>query len=453
MLNRPLGAPDATSRRTYPFPGFQRELIDQCTDPDITPASLDMRVVRWAFQVTPGVAERQVKRAFDKLTQRNDTLRLRAVEDRGEWRADILPKHATGLICEDLGDLDAATMHAEVAKRATAPIPVTSDALFQMMHLKCGKAGDIILFRAHHLIIDGYGAVRLTEELIRLMVNMPVPGAPVTHAAYVQFLNRELQRNAAEKDAFWKARLLPVGPAPDIGRHRRGLPHVPATQIENCAFVEQAIGKPQMEQVTRQAAEAGLSVFNYVFAAFGELLCETAKADHISIWSGIGRNHTYLKDFIGWDAQMVPLRYDHTPDLPIASRAQTVAEQLQQTIDHMPTNALLPDGEIAAAYAAQNRPFQQFCMHAPNPVGRNQKSAVSSMFSKMSGEGVQMGFYKVRRYDVPRSTGTDYELRLILIEEADGTFARLGGNLPGVTEDDLLDIQHGLHDKLSIPTD
>ena len=136
-----------TTPRYLPISAFQKLMIRTALDPETTAEYHQTMTVRMAFRITPGASDRTVQRAFARLVARHDSLRLRFVQDNSDWKAEILPDHPLGLIKEDLSPLSETEQTAIVHDRAYHPMTAFSDALFEMLLLKCGYRGDVILIR------------------------------------------------------------------------------------------------------------------------------------------------------------------------------------------------------------------------------------------------------------------------------------------------------------------
>ena len=417
---------------------YQKMLLDQCQSPDTTQEYLDYITLKWAFHVTPGGDVRRIRRAFDKLTQRHDSLRLNFMQGERGWKARILPHHPTGLIVEDLGEMSKEDMLEAVTERAMQPMPILSDTLFQMHLLKFGDMGDVALTRVHHAVMDGYSIILLIEELLKHLVNLPVLGKPVSHIDFVAHRTRALKLTEKAHKDYWNKELLPIAPPPDIGRHKKGLPRLasPSRMSKNVGLAN-FVPAEGIKRLAARGKGSGVTAYSYLFAAFGDVMCQDAGTDHILINAVIGRKDAVLANFIGAEMQMITIKYAPQPTMNIDEKAKYVSDKLAEGIAHLPTTAFHPDGAIETDFAKNNRARKQLLIHIPHSPGRMKSSPFARLFSSAISGKLSFGMIKIERLKLPRPTLTDFELSLKIDEGPDGLTASLASDEAGFDLNDL----------------
>ena len=116
---------------------------------------------------------------------------------------------------------------AEIARIANDPKTALSETLFDLHLFKCGSQGDVIVGRAHHAIIDGFGLVVLIEDLLKYVLNIPVFQPAVTHEAFITRQLAQIEKNREQTEAFWFDRLLPPPEDPGSAAWPRGCRRLP----------------------------------------------------------------------------------------------------------------------------------------------------------------------------------------------------------------------------------
>ena len=116
------------SRHLAPVSFRHADSLKHCTQPYCSDAYHDKALLRWAHLITPSLDERRAKRAFDKLVERHDSLRLKFESENGEWRAHVLPKHPSGIVIEEYGDVNDEAFEAIVNERARSTADAASGA-------------------------------------------------------------------------------------------------------------------------------------------------------------------------------------------------------------------------------------------------------------------------------------------------------------------------------------
>jgi hypothetical protein len=343
-------------------------LLAAAEDPAMPSSFLEHLTIRWAFRITPTVPQRTLRRAFDKLVRRHDSLRLKFVKQADEWQAEVLPDHPTGLMVVDLTHLSRAAQDAAILERAIQPISAVSNPLFEMILFKCGKVGDVVLTRANHAIIDGYSIVILIEDLLKIVLNAPLQGTPPGHAEYLGRRQDLLRERPEEKEAFWQEQLLPLPDDLNIGRKAKGLEPFSPLNLGKTNKLVDILTPEQSTKLEEKAKAAGVSVFSCLHAAFSETICLLGGQSEVIITSILGRQDTQMTGFVGAEMQGLWVKYVSKPS-DITERAAWVADKIAQATDYLPTSAMFSDRIIPNAFTQKNTTRSRFLVHTPQPGG------------------------------------------------------------------------------------
>lgn len=399
--------------RFFSLSAYQRNrMLAAALDPNTTRGYHSLNTIRWAIRITPGVSHRLLRRAFGKLVMRHDSLRLRLVEHRNDWRAEILAQHPTGLIVEDLGPMTAEAQMVVIRERCAVPMTALDPALFEMRLMKFGRDGDVILTRAQHTIIDGYSIAILLEELLKLVLHMPVTGRALSHGEFITLRERQLQERTEQKRAFWEDALLPVTPPLNLGRKKKGLPPLTRQNMGNSARLDDILSEAASKHLGSLSKTSGVSVFCYLQAAFAEALCAAAGADEVLLLSMLGRQETVLASFVGPGMQAMRIKYR------VGDGAVALSEMLSRGAEMMPTTVFDPGMPLSALN-------HQFFVNMPNPVGRMSNSPFHKIFESAFSGKFSAGFASVERIDIPLETESEFELQLSVQPNRDGPQATL----------------------------
>nr|WP_281178073.1 condensation domain-containing protein [Aestuariivita boseongensis] len=432
-----------------PLSSWQQRMAVTCSDPETSDVFQDRNLIRFAQLITPSADLRRARRAFDKLVARHDTLRLRMVEESGSWHAVIPDTHPTGLVVEEIGDVSDAEFDRILQARAKAPMPITSDALFQIILMRFGARGDVVLMRAHHAIIDGFGAILLGEELFKLLLNMPILQRPVSHADYVQYVERQLRREAPEAQAFWERELLPMAPPPDLGRHAKGLPTVPGPQVARTIGLSGVLDSVEFADLAERAGRAGVTPFSVLYAGFGDVLCQAAGEEELILCSVSGRLDPALRNFVGAAMWLMPLNYRGARGKALKDNALRVQDKIRTAAAFLPSKAMMgPNGAVHRAFEQAGRQRLQFFVHIPEAQGRMKSSDLAKLLSASRHGEMSFGHIRVRKLDLEPQAHTDAELQLSLEESPDGPMVSFGADAASFSEFELNDLKNALRERL-----
>lgn len=435
----------------HPVSPWQNLMISTRNDPKTSDGFHQKMIIRWAHLITPNVDERRLKRAFDALVKRHDSLRLEFVQEHnGDWRAAILGKHKTGLVSETFGEVDDKSFQEILNQRATAPLDVLNDPLFQMHLLKFSDRGDVILMRAHHAILDGYSAVMLVEELFQNFLNVPPSTRAISHGEYVRFLTAELARNLPEKNQFWENELLPMGSAPNLGRKAKGKPGISGFYIENTSRLNGLVSTKELQQIETQTAAQGHSLFAHLFTAFADVLCDESGSDEFYLATVVGRTDPVLSGFIGSASTLMIVKYVRTPTDDLPQKVQRTADKIRMGIAHLPWRGHVAGGAVTEAFAENNRDFQQFMVTLPEALGRERRSSFSDTLASGREGIISFGHFKVQQIDLAEPPSTNAELELSLMQGSDGYELRFGADSDAFTIAELETLRSKLRQKLGL---
>lgn len=435
--------------RYLPISPFQKLMIATALDPETHVGYHQIMTVRWGFRVTPRIAQRTLRRAFDKLVERHDSLRLRFVQDGQDWKAKILPAHPTGLVVEDLSTLSEDAQDAAIAETATSPKTALSDVLFDMHLFICGDRGDVLVTRAHHAIVDGYGMTVLIEDLLKFVLNMPVRHPAMSHEAFVQHLAQETEKNREATVAYWTDRLLPPPPEPMIGSLAKGHP-VPSSRIAGPQIIlDSVLSDDQSAHLAALSKDSGVSAFSYLHAAFSDVLCDLAGQNEVLINSLIGRQDAALASFIGSEAQEIMVRYSRHPD-GVRSTARQVQKDISDAAKATPTDLFFtPDSLISKQVKKTDAHCLRFLVHSYTPSGRLSNSPFAKLFTGAMAGRVSIGFASLERLDWPYEIGFA-DIYLCVSASGQDPNGAMFAQENAFTPDDLRDISARMAEKLAL---
>jgi hypothetical protein len=435
-----------------PISIYQNMLMTLAENPETRPEFHQYQTLRWAFRIKPGVPQRTLRRAFSKLVARHDSLRLHFVKAGDEWQAKILAEHPQGLLVEDLSHLPEDAQNAAILERGTRPISPLFGPLFEMVLLKCGKAGDVVLIRAYHSIIDGYSAVLLIEDLLKIILNMPLLGKSVGHADFMTRRQQNLRERVEEKERFWKERLLPIPDDLNIGRRKKGLPPFSPQAVSESIRLDDILTPEQSDMLEKSAKSAGVSSFSCLHAAFSETICKMGRQNEVLMTSFLGRQDAAMMGFVGADVHGLLVKYIANPH-NIMERAVWVANQIAEAANYVPSKIFSPDQDIAKAIAKKGISRSRFYVHIREPSGRLANSPFKKLFSKGLAGKVTLGLVSLERIDLPGQLDTDFELGLLVYQAKNGFNAALVADIAAFSKDELAEIADGIRHQLGFDQD
>jgi Condensation domain/Phosphopantetheine attachment site len=330
----------------------------------VVPASYAQERVWFASQLVRGVPVYHVVDDFrlaHPLTAETFRSALRQVCDRHEvlrtsFRADDggLMQVVHGAVELPLREVDlgglpeqAQTARVEelIAELAHAEIPLDRPPLWRAVLVRLADDAWVVLFVAHHTIVDAASQWILRAELRELCAaaveGRParLPELPIQYADYAVWQRNRLGGGRlAELLAYWREALAGL---PAVHRVRTDRPRSPERSFAGADVV---FPLPDAAAVTGLARRYAATPFAVLLAAWGALLHRLSGADDIAVGLLVeGRDRPELRPLIGMFVNTIVTRVDASGDPTFAELLGRVRVRLAADLDHqeMPFQKLL----------------------------------------------------------------------------------------------------------------
>ena len=435
--------PKTRHGRRYPVSNYQRMLLELASDPATSELYHEANIIRWALRISPALPERTMRRAFTALVERHDSLRLQFVRGPDDWEAEILASHPKGLVVKDVSDLAAAEQDAAIQAYAITPMTALSDCLFELVLFKCGQAGDVLMFRVQHAIIDGYSVAILIEDLLKIVLRTPFRGPAPSHGEFIARRLAAIEKNFDEKMSYWESRLLPIPEPLNLGRRAKGLPPLTLQNIGKFHTLQQILPSEIADGLDALARSSGISAYCYLYAAYCQTILELGNQEEVIVRSVISRLDSQMAAFVGAEVQAIFLKVGQREE-PLDALANTFSEKLAEGLEYLPISMMGVHSKIREEYHAKEGTDCRFFVHIPNPTGRMSNSPFRKLFDEVGKGKLSLGALSIERFHLVNETGSDCELRLNLVHEDAVVNAELLGDREGYSIGDLESIALGI---------
>ena len=403
-----------------PASKWQRYVLDEVTHPDCAEAVRDECVLANAYLIQPKLDLRRFARAVDRLTQRHDSLRIQLHRIKNVWRACIDPasiKASQRIVEMDIGDVDDQHFRATISELANAPMSVGGGPLVEVLVVHCGQRGDVLITRVHHAITDGFGMIVLADDLIKLLLGIPLTGSAVSHMDYLQRFQEPLPSKARKTAEFWASLYQGNAPVIDVGRRAKGLAPLDhfVTNVEHRELACQMTGTSR-RALEKMAHNAGISLPTLLFTAYLEAICSCYDIERLFVWVILGRSHPALASYAGAHVFGALLPYARANKSDIASGAKAFAATIALAMEHLPSDAARYGSAYQKNLAKRGFNLTQFGVHQLEARARQRQSAFHHEQASASRDGQPMGPFNLNPVDVsaPKPPRRASELRLEL---------------------------------------
>ncbi|MBZ4377474.1 non-ribosomal peptide synthetase, partial [Corallococcus sp. AS-1-6] len=302
-----------------------------------------------ALQLSGHLDVEALRRAFEALVARHESLRTTFHEHQGQPTQRIQAAAAWTLPIKDLSSLPEDEREKEARKladeEARRPFHLATGPLLRSALVRLREDSHLLLVTMHHIVSDGWSMGVLVRELISLYAAFhdgkqpSLTPLPVQYADFAVWQRNWLQGEALEAQLhYWKQQLSGAPAALELPTDRPR----PPVQSHRGATVEVRIPEDVARALKGLAGREGATPFMVLLAAFQVLLSRYSAQDDISVGSPIaGRTQAETEGLIGFFVNTLVLRAQLNP------RA-TFKELLAQV-----------RGTTFAAYEHQHLPFEK----------------------------------------------------------------------------------------------
>ena len=282
-----------------------------------------------------------LERTLQEIVRRHESLRTRFVSLDGEPHQVIDPSLFVELPVTDLGHVPEPEREAEAqrlaVKEVAQPFDLKRGPLLRAQLLRLASQDHVLVFNAHHIVIDGWSMGILVREVSAIYSNFctgqpsPLPELETQYADFSAWQRELLSGPAVEKQLdYWKQKLADVDPLMlPIDKPRR-----PRQRLEG-ATTHFTLSVALTEALKTMGQKQGATLYMVMLAAFQALLCRYTRQYDIAVGSPIaGRSRSELEALIGCFVNMLVLRTDLSGEPDFIDLLQRVKETTLEAYAH-----------------------------------------------------------------------------------------------------------------------
>ncbi|MFL5358380.1 amino acid adenylation domain-containing protein, partial [Archangium sp.] len=322
-----------------------------------------------------------LRRAFEELVRRHDSLRTTFVSSDGQPVQRIAPALSIPLDVLDLQDVPASGRETRAREllhqEALRPFDLARGPLLRTSLLRLAPEEHVLLVVQHHIVSDGWSIGVLVREVATFYAALvsgrrpALPPLPLQYADFASWQRSWLQGEVLDSQLrYWKQQLsgapshleLPTDrPRPAVRSHR-GAQH---------AFV---LPPSLSAALTATSTRHGASLFMTLLAGFQVLLHRYTGQDDISVGSPIaGRRNTELEGLIGFFVNTLVLRSRISPRASFRELLQQVRDTTLSAYEHqdVPFEKLV--AELSPERTLGQSPLFQVMFSLQNTPAESQK--------------------------------------------------------------------------------
>ena len=294
-----------------------------------------------ALRLTGELDVEALRRAFETIVERHETLRTRFVVENGEPRQHIVPPMAWSLPLVEHGETALADF---LQTEALRPFDLATGPLLRTLLVRLGPQDHVLQITMHHVISDGWSVGVMIAELKALYgaflrgAASPLPALELQYGDFAVWQREWLSgERVATQLEYWKRHLADV-PALALPTDRPRL----AQQRFRGARIHFEYSTELTNAARSLADRLGCSQFMLLFAVYQVLLGRYARQERFCVGTPIAnRNQAALEGLIGFFVNTLGLKVDLSGD-----------PSFRTLVARVRTDAL-------AAYEHQDLPFER----------------------------------------------------------------------------------------------
>ncbi len=286
--------------------------------------------------------ESTLRRAFDALAARHDSLRARftVIEDGPDAGSPKQVYDPPGPVDFEMIDLAGAapTDSPRIKAEAVRPFSLAKDPLMRVRLFRATAREHVLLIVMHHIIVDGWSLNVMIRELSALYRALmageasPLPPNELQFSDYVYWERERLKGDALERQLdFWQERLKR---APSRLELISDFPR-PGKAVADGSADASIEDKALLERLESLCKETDVTPFMALMAAFAVLLARHAGQNEVCLGSpSANRNAAELEGVIGYFVNTLVFHIDLSGAPDFKTLLARVRETAIETFAH-----------------------------------------------------------------------------------------------------------------------
>jgi amino acid adenylation domain-containing protein len=278
-----------------------------------------------------------LKQAFENLVARHPSLRTSYIlRDNQPWQQ--IHQHSSLSFQQiDTANWSETQLYDELITEAYRPFDLAQESLLRVLLFTSETDDPILLLSVHHIAADLWSLLVLVDELHLLYSSANagnIAELPSVSFSYTNYINWQrlyhLPTLEQTSQSYWKQQLadLPVLNLPTL----RSRPTVQTYRGSSHSFY---IDIELTNQLKQLAQSCGVTLYTLLLTAFEILLHRYTGQDDIVVGSiASGRQHSHLKQTVGYCANPIVLRVDLSGNPTVQESIDRVRQTVLGALEH-----------------------------------------------------------------------------------------------------------------------
>ncbi|HUM03006.1 MAG TPA: condensation domain-containing protein, partial [Thermoanaerobaculia bacterium] len=321
-----------------------------------------------------------LERSFSEVAARHESLRTTFATRDGQPEQVVLPAAPVQLPITDLCNVPGPERLERARRLAVekgdAPFNLRAGPLWRPELLRLSDEDHVLLFTAHHIVIDGWSRAVLLRELAALYEGFvsgrrpALPPLPIQYADFAAWQRAVPRESFAPHVEYWRAQLEG---APSLLELPADRPR-PGSRDHRGARQAFGFGEGLTGRLKELSRKEGCTLFMALLAGFATLLHRYTEQTDLVVGTPVAnRNRTEIEGLVGFFVNMLPLRCRLAGDPTFRGLMREVRSVVLEASTHqdLPFDELVR--EIQPVRAGNHSPIFQvlfILQNTPDPTAR-----------------------------------------------------------------------------------
>ncbi|MFK7835757.1 MAG: condensation domain-containing protein [Sulfitobacter sp.] len=435
--------------QTFPLTAWQQFSVLLAQHPKASPNFMTHTSHSIAMRVTPQLSERRLRRAFAELCARHDVTRMVIDLDGAKPKCCILDDRMTGMGVYDYAGSPESEIEAITHSHARDLLPLVGQEMVRLDLLRFGDLGDVVVFRVHACLTDGFGMTLMRDDLMKFYFRVPIPTRALSYGAYYSGWGSDRAMSDAKTVEFWEDNLRAPPSPPRIGRIKRGLPILESGLTwQRAADFVCDVGEDHARQLHQRAKAAGTTAFMLVNTAFLQTVAQLGDTDDVLYSLTLGRHDRRLFQYAGHHALHPLMRFRNVSGLGLLDAALVHAQDWQATLDHLPALAARKGGPWDDRLVAAGSYPRQIMTGSRMPINGARQSLDEVAETPSADKPIQILSMELSEIKMPHEPGDFDELVLRAEFQPTGSALQFRYDTEAYAEDEIAEIADATFSRL-----
>jgi acyl transferase domain-containing protein/NADPH:quinone reductase-like Zn-dependent oxidoreductase/acyl carrier protein len=377
-------------------------LLKSLLRPDVNLAFKQFWTVAKSFIIKPSLDLTRMKTALDQMMARHESLRTRVeVDSTGEFKAFLASKASFEFKIEDVDD-EAAAM-ARMALHEAQPLDPFTESMLEVMVIRFGDEGAVVVAKGHHLVFDGWSLGLLMEETLQAYVGLPLAPVAMTIREFVEKYDNIGKPDllAARDNYLREVYRDPVPLVPNLGRKSKGLSPLFSGvegQVSNDFYAQ--LDDKAAAMIRTRARGAGVTENNLVMAAYAQTIAANGGVKDVILNVPMARRlDRKLEHFVAWVASGAVIRAPVSTSETLEQLASGISAGHDLALQYLPYDDIFLGGHMHDEIVDMGSYTNLFACGSQTAERWAQGALSSGMQRLGSGGIIELGPFTVKMVD------------------------------------------------------